>query len=154
MPIEVAMMIGVSGREAIATDVVVCFDSFNNVYGKWQACDPWLASVLVLQIKLGRWRVSQSCFCAEIVDRANQEMWLLGSHQIHIAHRSLGVTGQCRAPDQASRPVAEQIGSRNADPIIHTGKDVELLRFAPAVSRLVEIQTNAISVQVDDIDGT
>ena len=55
--VEVAVVIGVAGDEAVAADVVVGLDALDDVHREGQPGDPGLAVALVLQVELGRWRV-------------------------------------------------------------------------------------------------
>jgi hypothetical protein len=68
--VEVAMVVGVAGDEAVAADVVVGVDTLDHVHRKRQPRDPGFAVALVLQVELGRGRVIDAGFGAEVVDRS------------------------------------------------------------------------------------
>ena len=66
--VEVAVVVGVAGDEAVAADVVVGLDALDHMHRKRQPGDPGFAGALVLQIELGRGRVLDAGFGAEVVD--------------------------------------------------------------------------------------
>jgi hypothetical protein len=57
LAVEVAVVVGVAGDEAVAADVVVGLDPLDHVHRERQPGDPGLAVALVLQVELGRGRV-------------------------------------------------------------------------------------------------
>ena len=50
--VEVTVVVGVAGDEAVAADVVVGLDPLDDMYGEGQPGDPGFAVALVLQIEL------------------------------------------------------------------------------------------------------
>ena len=68
--VEVAVVVGVAGDEAVAADVVVGLDALDHVHRERQPGDPGLAGALVLQVELGRGGVVDAGFGAEVVDRS------------------------------------------------------------------------------------
>ncbi len=70
LAVEVAVVVGVAGDEAVAADVVVGLDALDHVHRERQPRDPGLAVALVLQVELGRGGVVDAGFGAEVVDRS------------------------------------------------------------------------------------
>ena len=68
--VEVAVVVGVAGDEAVAADAVVGLDPLDDMHRERQPRDPGLAVALVLQIELGGRRVLDTRFGAEVVDRS------------------------------------------------------------------------------------
>ena len=68
--VEVAVVVGVAGDEAVAADAVVGLDALDDVHREGQPGDPGLAGALVLQVELGRRRVVDARLGAEVVDRS------------------------------------------------------------------------------------
>ncbi len=80
-------------------------------------------------------------------------MRLLASHEIDEAHRLAGVARQRRRPDQARRPVAEEISCGHCRKIGDGWILTEKRRVAPTITGLIEIQANAIMREIDNIGG-
>ena len=70
LAVEVAVVVGVAGDEAVAADVVVGLDALDHVHRERQPGDPGFAVALVLQVELGRGGVVDAGFGAEVVDRS------------------------------------------------------------------------------------
>ena len=70
LAVEVAVVVGVAGDEAVAADVVVGLDPLDHVHRERQPGDPGFAVALVLQVELGRGRVVDAGLGAEVVDRS------------------------------------------------------------------------------------
>ena len=87
LAVEVAVVVGVAGDEAVAADVVVGLDPLDHVHRERQPGDPGFAVALVLQVELGRGGVVDAGFGAEVVDGLDQQMRLLPAHQVDVAHR-------------------------------------------------------------------
>src|SRR5713226_6694694 len=81
-------------------------------------------------------------------------MWLLSSHEIDVAHRSTRIAGQGRRPNETSRSVAEEVADGNCLQVIELRKSLQLTGITPAITRLVEIESNAISSEINDVGGT
>ena len=75
------------------------------------------------------------------------------AHQIDVAHGPARIARQRRGPDQAGGAVAEQVGGHDGNQVVHAGEDTQHLRLAPTVAGLVEVETHAVAVQVDDVGG-
>ncbi len=88
LTVEITVVIGVAGDEAIAADVVIGFHPFDHVHREWQAGDPRCSSPLVGKIKLGRWCVVNAGFSPQIVHHPDEQVGFLSAHQVHIAQRT------------------------------------------------------------------
>ena len=62
LAVEVAVVVGVAGDEAVAADVVVGLDALDHMHREGQPGDPGLAVALVLQVELGGGRVAARGF--------------------------------------------------------------------------------------------
>jgi hypothetical protein len=113
LAVEVAVVVGVAGDEAIAADVVNGLDVLNHVHRERQPGDPRCTVALVLQVELGRGGVIDARLGAQVVDSLDQQMRLAAAHQVDVAHRPPRAR-QGRGPHQAGRAVAEQIGGHDA----------------------------------------
>ncbi len=149
--VEVAVVVGVGRHEAAAADVVVGLDALHDVDGEGQAGDPRPAGLPVLQVELRRGGIVEARLGAQVVDDAAEQVGLRVAHQVDVAHRPAGVTGQGRRPDQAGRAVAQQVGGHDVGHIVHLGEDAQRLGRAPAVARLVEDEAHAVAVEVDEV---
>ena len=78
LAVEVAVVVGVAGDEAVAADVVVGLDALDHVHRERQPGDPGFAVALVLQVELGRGGVVDAGFGAEVVDGLDQQVRLAG----------------------------------------------------------------------------
>ena len=76
LAVEVAVVVGVAGDEAVAADVVVGLDPLDHVHRERQPRDPGPAVALVLQVELGRWGVVDTGLGAEVVDGLDQQVRL------------------------------------------------------------------------------
>ncbi len=153
LAVEVPVVIGVPGHEAVATDAVVRLDPLDHVHRERQSGDPRHAVAPVLEIELRGRRVGDGGLGAEIVGHPGQEVGLVPAHQVHVAQRSAGVVRQRRGPDQARRPVAQQVGGGDRHHVVHPREDGEVHRPVPAVAALVEVQPDPVPVQVDQVGG-
>jgi hypothetical protein len=78
--IEISMMVGVGGGEAIPTDQVICHYPSDHVHWKRQPRDPRRTSRFVREVKLGRRFVLELGLCSEIVAYAGEEVRLNSVH--------------------------------------------------------------------------
>ena len=118
LAVEVAVVVGVAGDEAVAADVVVGLDALDHVHRERQPGDPRFAVALVLQVELGRGRVVDARLGAEVVDGLDQQVRLAAAHQVDVAHRPPRVARQRRRPDQAGGAVAEQVDGHDAHEVV------------------------------------
>src|SRR6185436_7732895 len=81
--VEVPVVISVSGREALAADVIEALHAFDDVNGERQSCDPWISLSLVGEIELGGRSVLHACLSANVVLRDGQKIRLL-LHQLDV----------------------------------------------------------------------
>ena len=113
LAVEVAVVVGVAGDEAVAADVVVCLDALDHMHREGQPGDPRLAVALVLQVELGGRGVLDDGFGAEIVDGLDEQMRFLrrpsgsrsasaAAHHPVAAMTRPGTPCRCRA-DQWAR---------------------------------------------------
>src|SRR5581483_7276850 len=147
--IKVSMMIGIARHKAVAADTVIGFHALDDVHGKREFCNPRFAIALVLQIELGGRRILDDGFRTEIIDRLDEQMRFLSTHQVHVAHGAARTPWQRRRPDQTRRTIAEQIYCRDRRQVIYARELRELGRWSPAIARLVEIQTDTVASQID-----
>ena len=152
--VEIAVVIGVAGDEAVVADVVIGLDPLDHMNREGQAGDPGLSGGLVLQIEFRRRCILNPCLCAQIVSSPDQQMRLPTTHEVDIAHGLCCVAGQRRGPDEAGSTVAKQVNRHDVDQVVHAREDLQCLRLAPAVARLVEVEAHAFAVQIDDVGGT
>src|SRR4030095_228138 len=68
--VEVAVMIGVTGDEAVAANAVVRLHTLNTMDREGQACNPGFAVALVLEIELRGRRILENSLGTEIVRNA------------------------------------------------------------------------------------
>ena len=102
-------MVGVTGDEAVAADVVVGLHALDHMHGEGKPGHPRFPCELVGEVELGGGRVLNPSLGAEVVDRLDQEVRLLAAHQVDVTHRPARVARQGRRPDQACGAVAEQV---------------------------------------------
>src|SRR5713226_3684705 len=81
-------------------------------------------------------------------------MWLVSSHEIDVAHRSARIARQGRRPNETSRSVAEEGADGNCLQVIEPRTSLQLTGITPAITRLIEIEPNAIATQINDVGGT
>ena len=119
-----------------------------------QPGDPGLAVALVLQVELGRGRVLDAGFRAQVVDGLDQQMRLLAAHQVRRS-ASAAVRPPARARTRPGRRCRCRAGRWRMMLATSStrGKTRRTCGGAPAVARLVEVETHAVAVQVDDVGG-
>ena len=92
--VEITMMVGVAGDEAVAADAIEGLDPLDHVNGERELGDPRRAGELVGEIELGGRYVMNPGFGAEVVDRFDQQVRLLPAHQVDVAQRPARVARQ------------------------------------------------------------
>ena len=150
--VEVAVMIGVAGDEAIAADQITCLHSLDHMDGERQTRDPRFAVKLVLQIELrgrcvldnasphrGCYRLDQAdAASARPSDRCSASA---GGHRRVAAMTRPGKRCRCQAgppPGRTrdrQRPESSSITRHRLQPLPHS----------------IAIDVDAVTLQIDDV---
>src|SRR5579883_836841 len=91
--VEVAVMIGILGDEALAADMIACLNAFNYMNGKRQPRHPRLPRPFIGEIELRGGCVMNKGFRTKVIDYSGQQVWLLSAHEVNIFHRLLAIGG-------------------------------------------------------------
>ena len=129
LAVEVAVVVGVAGDEAVAADVVVGLDALDHMHRERQPGDPGFAVAFVLQVELGRGGVIDAGFGAEVVDGLDQQVRLLAAHQVDVAHLA-AAHRRARAMTRPGRRCHCRAGRsvHDAHDVINAREDVQNLR--------------------------
>ena len=90
-PVAVPVVVGIARDEAVAADAVDGLHALNHMHRERQLGNPGAAGLLVGQVDAGGRRVVQRRICPQVIGRANQQMWLAATLQVHIAQGTPGL---------------------------------------------------------------
>ena len=152
--IEVAMVIRVSAHEPVPADPVGRLDAFDDQHRERQSGAPWPSSRTILQVEARRWDVAHSGECAHAVADRREQVRLLRPGQSNTTQRVVGVARQRRRPDQAGGAVAVQVSRGDPHRVVDGQTRRAGDRFGPRVSRPVEVEPDARTVQIDQVRGS
>ncbi|MNL05681.1 hypothetical protein D3C87_1262920 [compost metagenome] len=151
--VEIAVVVGVAGDEAIAADVVIGFHAFDHMHRKRQPGQPGGARQFVGHVEPGRGRVPDGSFGAQVVARAHQQVGFLAAHQVDVAHRARCARGQGGRPEQTGRAVAEQVQHRGRRYRFDSREMCEAAATPPGIAGLIEINIDRVTREIKDVRG-
>ena len=152
--VEVAVVVGVAGDEAVAADAVERLDPLDDVHRERQPRDPRPAGALVGQVERRRGRVrrrasrrrgcsstavSRCGFCRP----SGRRSAAAGARRRAAATTRPGRRCRCRA---GRLTMTDDRSSTRGNVAMRP-------RLAPAVARLVEVDAHAVACEVDDVGG-
>src|SRR5262245_10924473 len=105
------MMVGVTSDEQVPADIVVSFNAFDDVDRKRDLRYPGFTRRLVGEVELCRRSILDYCFCSQIVLGGHEQVRLLPTHKVDVAHRPDRIAWKRRRPEQTGRSSAEKIRS-------------------------------------------
>jgi hypothetical protein len=100
-PVVVAVAIAIGADERRVGDEILDLEPLDDLNGEGELGDPRAARQPVLQIEFGRGCVLDFGDRAHVVVGRDQQMRLLATHQVDIAHVAARIAGQRRHPDEA-----------------------------------------------------